>query len=92
MKRLRWSLAAATDLDEIAAYLHLHHPAFAQSTIVRLYEATKQLKRFPESGREGRVYGTRELVLAPLPYILIYSDTEDAIHVLRILHTSRDRM
>lgn len=47
MKRLRWSLAAAADLDEIAQYLFLHHPAFAQSTILRLYDATKQLKRFP---------------------------------------------
>jgi plasmid stabilization system protein ParE len=36
--------------------------------------------------------GTRELVLAPLPYILIYSLTTDAIHILRILHTSRDRV
>lgn len=33
----------------------------------------------------------RELVLAPLPYILIYSVTSDAINILRFLHTSRDR-
>ncbi len=91
MKRLRWSLAAAADLDEIAAYLHLNHPGFAQATILRIYDATKRLKRFPEFGREGRLPGTRELVLAPLPYILIYSVSADAIHILRILHTSRER-
>lgn len=92
MKRLRWALAAAADLDEVAAYLYLHHPHFAQATILRIYQSAKRLKQFPESGREGRIPGTRELVLAPLPYILIYSVSVEAIHILRILHTSRDRV
>jgi plasmid stabilization system protein ParE len=38
----------------------------------------------------GRKPGTRELVLAPLPYLVIYSVDEQFIHILRILHTSRE--
>ena len=91
MKRLRWSIAAAGDLEEIASYLHLHHPAFATQTVARLYAAAKSLPKHPLIGRIGKVSGTRELVLAPLPYLLVYSVDEEAIHILRFLHTSRDR-
>ena len=90
MKRLRWSLAAASDLEAIANYLHLNHPSFAAETIQKLYASVQSLKNFPFSGRIGRKPGTRELVLAPLPYLLVYSVDENAIHILRFLHTSRD--
>jgi addiction module RelE/StbE family toxin len=90
MKRLRWALAAADDLDGIAAYLKLHHPEYATATFQRIYNKAKRLKQFPKSGREGRIEGTRELVLSPLPYLLIYSVTTETVNVLRILHTSRD--
>jgi len=84
-------MAAADDLESIANYLHLHHPSFATATLQRLYDSAKSLKAFPYMGRVGRVEGTRELVLAPLPYLLIYAVDENAIHILRFLHTSRDR-
>jgi toxin ParE1/3/4 len=90
LRRLRWSLAAAGDLEAIGSYLHLHHPSFAPETIRRLYAAAQSLKKFPFSGRVGRKNGTRELVLAPLPYLLIYAVDDNAIHVLRFLHTSQD--
>ena len=90
MRKLRWSLAAASDLEAIANYLYLNHPSFAANTIQKLYGAVQSLKTFPFSGRIGRKPGTRELVLVPLPYLLIYSVDEDAIHVLRFLHTSRN--
>jgi hypothetical protein len=32
VKRLRWSKAAAHDLEEIGNYLHLHHSSFAVPT------------------------------------------------------------
>jgi addiction module RelE/StbE family toxin len=91
LKRLRWSLAAVGDLEAIASYLHLHHPSLAAETIQRLYTAAQSLKRFPYSGRIGRKSGTRELVLAPLPYLLIYSVDEHAVHILRFLHTAQER-
>jgi toxin ParE1/3/4 len=87
---LRWSLAAADDLEQINKYLRFHHLSFAGSTIRRLYDRAKSLWDFPFSGREGRKPGTRELVLAPLAYVMVYAVDEFAIQILRILHTSRD--
>jgi plasmid stabilization system protein ParE len=84
-------MAAADDLEGVGNYLYLHHPSFAASTIQRLYASAKSLKQFPFAGRVGKKSGTRELVLAPLPYLLIYSVDEQSVHVLRFLHTSQDR-
>jgi len=84
-------MAAADDLESIANYLYLNHPSFAAATLQRLYDAAKSLKAFPHMGRLGRIDGTRELVLAPLPYLLIYTVDDNAIHILRYLHTSRNR-
>ncbi|MGD0832096.1 MAG: type II toxin-antitoxin system RelE/ParE family toxin [Terracidiphilus sp.] len=91
MRRLRWSRAAADDLEGIANFLWLHHPSFAGSTIQRLYDATKLLKTFPYTGRIGAKSGTRELVLAPLPYIMIYAVDDHSVHILRFLHASQNR-
>jgi plasmid stabilization system protein ParE len=84
-------MAAADDLQEIADYLYLHHPSFAAPTIQRLYEAVKSLRKFPLLGREGRIGGTRELVLAPLPYVAVYAVGEESVQILRFLHTSQER-
>jgi addiction module RelE/StbE family toxin len=91
LRRLRWSRAAADDLEGIANYLWLHYPSFANYTIQRLYDATKSLRSFPYAGRAGSKSGTRELVLAPLPYLMIYAVDDHSIHVLRILHFAQDR-
>ena len=91
MRRLRWSIAAANDLEDIANYLYLYHPDFAVATIHRLYGAAKSLKEFPYVGRVGRKSGTLELVLAPLPYLLIYAVDDQSIHILRFLHGAQDR-
>jgi len=84
-------MAAADDLEGIGNYLYLHHPSLADSTIQRLYASAKSLKQFPLAGRVGKKSDTRELVLAPLPYLLIYSVHEQSVHILRFLHTSQDR-
>ena len=84
-------MAAADDLEGISNYLHLYHPSFAASTVQRLYDAAKSLKAFPSTGRVGKKDGTRELVLAPLPYLAVYSVDDKAVYVLRILHTSQHR-
>ena len=51
-----------------------------------LYEAPATLLMFPNRGRLGKKEGTRELVMSPLPYIVVYTVREDAIYVVRILH------
>ena len=68
-----------------------HHPSLTQSTIRKLYDAARSLKRFPNRGRIGQKEGTRELVMAPMPYLIVYGVEPETVHIFRILHTSEER-
>jgi toxin ParE1/3/4 len=89
--RIRWTLAAAADLQHISDYLKDHHPPYRQPTMRKLYEAIRSLKALPYSGRPGREEGTRELVFSPLPYVAIYRVKEQSIEVVRIYHGAQSR-
>jgi toxin ParE1/3/4 len=89
--RVRWTPAAADNLEHIKNYLTEHHPQLAQSTVFELYEAIRSLRASPKRGRPGREEGTRELVLPRLPYIVAYRIKEQAIEVLHIYHGAQNR-
>jgi toxin ParE1/3/4 len=83
---LRWTEEAAADLERITDYLFENAPTRAAGLVHEIYDAPSALLKFPYSGRPGKRRGTRELVLSPLPYIVIYQITGDVIHIGRILH------
>jgi toxin ParE1/3/4 len=89
--RIRWTRAAAEDLEHIKDYLTEHHPQFVQSTVIELYETIRSLKTSPRRGRLGREEGTRELALSRLPYIVAYRIKEQAVEVLHIFHAAQNR-
>lgn len=83
---LRWTDEAAADLERITGYLFEHTPERASRLVRALYEAPATLLTFPNRGRPGKKEGTRELVMSPLPYIVVYAIRGDALFVVRILH------
>jgi toxin ParE1/3/4 len=89
--RIRWTPAAANDLEQIGEYLAKHQPHLAHSTIVELYDTARTLKTSPNRGRPGREECTRELIHTRLPYIIVYRVKEQAIELLRIYHSARQR-
>jgi toxin ParE1/3/4 len=89
--RIRWTLAAASDLEHIKDYLAEHNPQFAQPTVLELYETIRSLKASPHRGRVGREEGTRELVFTRLPYIVAYRVKEQTVEVLHIFHFAQNR-
>lgn len=82
--------AAAEDLQAIERYLRQHHPALAHPTIGKLYGAARSLRQSPFRGRIGRKAASRELVLAPLPYIIVYGVEPEIVHIFRIIHAAQD--
>jgi len=89
--RIRWTPAAAADLEHIKDYLQESHPHLAQPTVLRLYDGICSLKTMPNRGRIGREEGTRELVFAPLPYVAAYRVREQTIEILHIYHGRQKR-
>jgi toxin ParE1/3/4 len=84
--QLRWTEEAASDLERIADYLVEHAPERAAQLVRAVYEAPVSLLTFPNRGRRGRREETRELVLSPLPYVVVYAVRGEVIYIVRILH------
>ena len=90
--RIRWTLEAADDLEQIWEYLRAHHPEFTAATIRRIYDDIRLLASAPRLGRIGREEDTRELLISGLPYIAVYRVKDEAIEVLHIFHGAQNRV
>jgi len=88
--RVRWTRAAIADLDNIGSYLTDNSPSTTESTLLKLYDAAQSLKRFPNRGRIGRMAGTRELVIAPLSFVMVYLVAGEIVHIVRVLHGAQN--
>ncbi len=84
--RLEWTRAASRDLDLVEEYIGRDNPAAAIDTIFEIVSHVAMLAEHPGIGRPGRVEGTRELVIAGLPYVVPYLHQGDTVTVLRVLH------
>ena len=89
--RIRWTPAAADDLQHIFDYLKETEPDLAHSTILEIRESVRSLKTFPHRGRPGREPGTRELLHNRLPYLVAYRVRGDVVEILHIWHPAQDR-
>lgn len=87
--KLEWSAYALSDRDGIFDHIEADSPraAVAIDDIIRHH--IERLSQFPESGRPGRVEGTRELVVNRTPYIVAYRLADGVARILRILHGSQ---
>ncbi|MBK5125887.1 type II toxin-antitoxin system RelE/ParE family toxin [Burkholderia sp. R-69980] len=84
--RLEWSAFAIEDRDAIFDYIEEDSPYVAVVVDDRIRVQVRQLLQFPETGRPGRIEGTRELVISRTPYIAAYRITGETVRILRVLH------
>jgi toxin ParE1/3/4 len=90
-KRMRWNGQPTCWPIRIAIfdYIEADSPQAAIAMDERIREQVELLVRFPQSGRKGRVEGTRELVISRTPYIVAYRIGGDTVGILRVLHGAR---
>lgn len=84
--KIEWSRFALADRDQIFDYIEVDSPKAAVRIDACFVEQVKSLITFPNQGRQGRIAGTRELVITTTPYIVTYRVGNDAIRILRVLH------
>lgn len=87
--RVRWLRRAEKSLEAIADYIAQDNPRAAYNFIITIRRAGAALGDHPKMGREGRVSGTRELVVPKSPYILPYRLKEGEVQILHVFHGSR---
>lgn len=86
--KLAWTWEALADRRAIFTYIEARNLQAAVALDNLIAENTDLLVAHPESGRPGRVEGTRELVTHP-NYVVIYDLGDDTVRILRVLHTAQ---
>ena len=89
MSTVAWLDEALEDLKLIGEYIAQENANAAYKVLIKIKATADNLSRHPEIGRSGRVFGTREIVISDLPYILAYQITDRDIRILAVMHTSR---
>lgn len=85
---IEWGEDALSDLRTILRFIQERNPSAADDAADEIDKRVDQLRSFPRQGRAGRVSGTRELVVKPT-YVVVYTENENEIAILRVLHTSQ---
>lgn len=86
---VRWLRKALKSLEQTYQFVAAEDVEAAVQLVLRIQAAVEQLERFPQLGRVGRVEGTRELVIANTPFIVVYRVKGRTAEILRVLHSSR---
>ncbi len=87
--QVRWLRKALQNLEQTYIYTAQTDPDAAVQLVLKIQAAAERLASFPMLGKTGRVEGTRELVIASTPYLLIYQIKGQAIIILRVLHSAK---
>lgn len=86
---VQWLLEASQQRYEQLDYIAQENPIAAIRLDEEIEVQTESLVQNPEIGREGRVAGTRELVIARTPFLAVYRVESDQIQILNLLHQSQ---
>ena len=86
---IRWLPKAQENLEDELQRVAEENETAAKRIVIVVKSRVETLEQFPESGRPGRVAGTRELVIAEFSYILPYRVRGGVVEILRFFHTSQ---
>ena len=88
MPSVIWSIPALESRNTIIRYISRDNPEAAIALDNEFSKAIERIAMFPQSGRLGRVEGTKEVVVRS-NYVLVYEQRNEDIVVLIVLHTAQ---
>ena len=89
--KLRYTRLAHDDLATLFAFIAKDDALAARKVSRAIRAGIGRLIQFPSYGRVGDVEGTRQFVVAGVPFIIVYEIEEEMITILRIYHAAQDR-
>jgi toxin ParE1/3/4 len=87
---VRWTTPAREQFVSAFEYIAEENRRAAARTADQIWDSTQLLGRHPMAGREGRVAGTRELVIAGTPFLVAYRIEKNEVRILAVLHAARE--
>lgn len=88
--RVRWTTPAREQFVSAFEYITEENPSAAGRVADKIWRGTEVLVRHPMAGREGRVAGTRELVIRGTPFIVAYRIERNEVSILAVIHAARE--
>ena len=85
--KLRYTLQAAAELDEVLTYIGERSPQGARRVQTRIQVITDLLLRHPHAGQLTSKGRLRRMVA--YPYLIFYQATEDEIVIHGVRHSAR---
>ncbi|NZA27723.1 type II toxin-antitoxin system RelE/ParE family toxin [Luteimonas sp. SJ-92] len=90
MAEIVWSQPALSDLEAIADYIALEHPAAAAELVARIIGHVEQLAEHPESGsRPQELERSRYRQLVEPPRRVFYRYDGERVYVLHVMRSER---
>jgi toxin ParE1/3/4 len=87
--RVRWTRGASRDLELALDSIGRDRPQAARIVGARIQEAVAKLGEYPLLGRQGRIPGTRELIVPRTPFIVPYRLQGETVEILSVFHAAR---
>jgi len=81
-----WKPAANRSRAAQLGFIARDNPEAAARVEEEINRQVAMLAEFPTLGREGRVPGTRELVINRSPFVLVFRVRSERIEIVRLLH------
>jgi plasmid stabilization system protein ParE len=88
--RLRYTLRAAAELDEVLAYIKERSPQGARHVQARIQAVINLLLQYPDAGQLTNKGRLGRVVASPYSYLIFYTATEDEVIVHVVRHSSRN--
>jgi plasmid stabilization system protein ParE len=89
--RLFWSILAERDVDRLWQFLAERDLDMADRVEERIRTRAESLIVHPHQGRPIPGRSERELSIADVQHVIVYTLAEDAIHILRVWSTRQSR-
>lgn len=89
MRRVAWSRSALDDFVGAVSFIAAQDPGAASALAESMDEAARGLGWQP-TGRPGRISGTYEKLVPRTRYIMAYALADEAVTILRVIHTARN--
>jgi toxin ParE1/3/4 len=87
--KLRYTLRAAAELDEVLTYIEERSPQGARRVQTRIQVVIDLLLRHPHAGQLTSKGRLRRMVASPYPYLIFYQAAEDEIVIHGVRHSAR---
>lgn len=87
--KVRYTLPALADLEEVLDYLDVRSPLGARRIKARIQATERLLAQHPLLGAKTRLPWLRRVTVAPYPYLIFYEVAGDEVIVHAVRHGAR---